>query len=144
MRTGSCCHFPRNCSEDLTSSFRACALEHLRTSKDILKGHSGGTAGEYRALLWGISLLAFFFFFSLSCSFSRAIKLISQGVIQVPVAVGSFSAICVKTCYESFAYETLIEGIMMPVICFISVQTPKWHNPLAVKDFFRVHWLLNS
>lgn len=64
-------------------------------------------------------------------------------MLQVPIAVGSFFAICVKTCYEIFAHEILIDGIIMPIIHLISAQIPKQHNPLAVKTIFLVNWCLD-
>lgn len=40
-------------------------------------------------------------------------------MLQVPLAVGSFFTTYVKMCYEHLAYETLAEGIILPIIYFI-------------------------
>lgn len=83
----------------------------------------------------GESLLGHFFS-PLVVLITSAIKLISHIIFQVPDAEGPFFDICIKTCTNIFAYETLMEGIGMSTIGVCSAKAPKGHNPLARKGFF--------
>ena len=75
---------------------------------------------------------------------SGTMKQISHLRLQAPFAVGSFLVICAISCYEIIVYETITKGIIMPIICLFSAQTPKGHNLLAVEGFLHAYWHLDS